>query len=388
MTANPLAIPELLDHILAFLDDPNDLCASTLVQRSWVPSSQSHLFSHIVLARELGEDGFDALGRLLAILRASQRHVDLVRELVVVGLHPGHLEHLRSLTGLTFGRLTSLELGGHGGGAFSDAESLTIQAILRIPSLVSVSLHLPFGRWQDFTRIWDRCSRSIRHVACGVLVGSVAPPHTNGPVLVGHSPQILLESFQSMNSAESTRLWLQDTTFPFDLSTLKAIKLDFPLDTFLLDVLPEALESVEILSTNNWQGIQDLSRFRCIAQLDMDVVTSMRNLNWAFLRTIAPERRAHIRAIRFHVASPFMLDPMNQLLSELQNHFPNLKVVDVSYLFHTSPLEELQLNSRIWPRRYLYGGLEMLFGTGKSFEIQVCRPIADYWSLVGIISAS
>ncbi|KAJ7651343.1 hypothetical protein FB45DRAFT_1079115 [Roridomyces roridus] len=346
MTTTPLAIPELLDYTLAILDSPRDLCASALVQRSWVQPSQAQLFSHVDLRRKHQGDGFDArLARFVAILRASQWHSDLVCELVVTYLLPRHLEHLRGLASITFSRLTSFRLTG-AGTPFSEAEALAIREILRTPSLVSLYLHLSFYRWQDFSRIWDECSRNIRHLACGVLLTSAAP--LPAPTPRGRAPRIKLESFQSLNSAEDTKLWLQDTTLPFDLSALKAIKGGSRLDSLFLDVLSEAVESIEILSTNNWQGVQDLSRCRRIAQLEINVVTNIEYSEWAFFRTIGPEVRAHLQVIRFYLVSlsTLYVDELNKLLSEIQNDFPNLKVVHISYRIEASPLEELQLKFR------------------------------------------
>ncbi|KAJ7622492.1 hypothetical protein FB45DRAFT_927824, partial [Roridomyces roridus] len=217
----------------------------------------------------------------------------------------------------------------------------TMQTLLRCPLLQCVTIYCYFQQREDFLRMWDGCSDSIRHLAyaSGTRFDFVVEPsdaHTSR-----QRRPIKLVSFHSVDSCDRTGSWLLDPSCPFDVSGLKAFRFDKPLVDPLATILAPALESLELFSTGRDDNRRDLSPYSRLVQLDMDLSLPI-DSNFRLIRTILPENRSKLRVIRFHA---FQLYRDNALklankLSSIHHDFPNLRIVQIVVLLPNTQLEK------------------------------------------------
>ncbi|KAJ7493077.1 hypothetical protein B0H11DRAFT_2007108 [Mycena galericulata] len=155
--ANPLNISELVDHTISFLTSPDDFRACALVSRSWVHPAQFRIFSKLEISSNRNDK---SLSRLLAILEDSPHLAGFISTLTIriVVIEPSYLSRLSVLP---YRRLTALSI--TCGNRLGFKESLALQQILSVPSLISAAFSCAFERREDFLRIWERCSGNIKH---------------------------------------------------------------------------------------------------------------------------------------------------------------------------------------------------------------------------------
>ncbi|KAJ7651421.1 hypothetical protein FB45DRAFT_1051146 [Roridomyces roridus] len=327
---SPLETSELLDRILSFVDTAKDLCASALVHSSWAHPAQATLFSEI---GGLFGEVQRLLSLLLPILEVSPRFARLVIKLDLVQLSKEHLERLGNIA---FPRLTTLCIDNIS--VYAEAGVVSVQKLLQNPSLLSVSVHGAFVLEEHFLRIWDGCSETIKHLSysSGNREFAFLPIEPQTP-----PRRIKLESFNAPHrNPEQTRLWLQHPSCPFDVSSLKALQTGETTGDLFGTVLAPALETIEVFSTANWWYTnRELPHLHRTSQLTISMPLSM-EAAFELLRTIRPENRQYLKAVRFVLGSPTLRilrkDDVQALvdnLSTIRNDFPNLKIVSLALPF-------------------------------------------------------
>ncbi|KAJ6498693.1 hypothetical protein DFH09DRAFT_1446337 [Mycena vulgaris] len=330
---SPLKIPELLDHTVSFLDDEEDFHACSLVNRSWVHSAQSWIFSEIDITN------VDTNSRLLAVFEDSPHLVGFVSMLRIHELEFLELGDFVKLSNLPY-----IWPPRHHATLVSKA-SLAIQRFLRIPSLVSVDLFCHFETAEDFYGIWEGCSRNIRHLTQGCYISPGNPPASLGqtPAPTSH-PRIKLDSLDIMgaNSRSGIESWFEDPRCPFDVSRLKALYFNGREDT-LRGLMHAARETIEVAFVTPLLHLVSVSALRRITdiKIPLDAFDPSFNSNvaqsFSLVRTIGEENRWRLEAIQlltllkpftYCFALPALMEFDRQLCS-FQDEFPNLKVVEI-----------------------------------------------------------
>lgn len=248
---NPLDVPELLDHALRFLDARADLHACALVNRSWVYPAQSRIFSEIEFLPddplELRIPDTDTqLSRLLAILKESPHLPGFISTLTIqiANVKP----YLERLCDLQYELLSTLNIASSSNTKLLDFQaSHALRRLLSTPTLSSVSIDASFEERRDFLRIWEKCSKNIKHLS---FWGNFLDRPTEG--FSGQAfARIKLESLADLNFAEATRRWTNNPQCPFDVSSLRAFKIPSFMDDSELhgELLSAACETIEVLAT-------------------------------------------------------------------------------------------------------------------------------------------
>ncbi|KAJ7651319.1 hypothetical protein FB45DRAFT_890254 [Roridomyces roridus] len=327
---NPLQVPELLEHILSFVALA-DLRASSLVDRSWVYPSQSRIFSTIELVPDAPLVMSSRFGRLLAALETSQHLAGFVLELGISHsarvIEPGYLERLANLP---FSRLSTLRIHSN---RLSSSDTAAVQRLLRIPSLISVTLNCRFPGWAQFLQVWDECSPSIKHLWCLPRDN----PQTREPIPYAVPRRIKLESLATSGPSDHIALWLKDSRCPFDVSGLTAFKFYSPITQSLFDVLRGSQETIRLLSLTMSSVTEIyLSRFGNLTHLDIwHLWNDGFHDDFQDLRDMAPEVRNRIEAIRFQELRMVSQDlyALDGQLANIHEYFPKLRMVQIN--FHT-----------------------------------------------------
>ncbi|KAJ7493074.1 hypothetical protein B0H11DRAFT_977219 [Mycena galericulata] len=253
--ANPMDISELVDQAISFLSSPDDFKACALVSRSWVHPAQSRIFSELAISSNRNDK---SLSRLLAILEDSPHLAGFISTLTIriVVIEPSYLSRLSLLP---YRRLTALSISC--GNRLGLEESLALQELLSVPSLVSAAFWCAFERREDFLRIWERCSVNIKHYSHWPVMYEPTPQEAIGQAFAVPK-RVKLESLHgfSFNSCTS---WLEDARCPFDISCLKAFSSSFN-DEVHGGLPATAYATIEIISSN----VCDLPRARLITNDD------------------------------------------------------------------------------------------------------------------------
>ncbi|KAJ7493028.1 hypothetical protein B0H11DRAFT_2228357 [Mycena galericulata] len=304
----PFQILELVDHTLGFLDAAEDFRACALVSRSWVYPAQSRIFAEI---------------------EASPHLVGFISCLTIRNVEVIQLSHLEALSLLPYKRLATLIVFGV---RLLEAY-LPIQRLLRIPSLTSVTMLCIFLEKEMSFRVWEGCSGNIRHLTHFTHVGGVTGGSSQASA-GAHHKRIKLHSLVDPNGSPDFESWFNHPLCPFDVSALKAYKFHRVEDQ-LPGELSGSRKTVEVAAIAPVLCAINLSVFRRLVQLEISSLGRGSDFDFMSIRTIAPENRAHLEAIRFlfpryrDTASASSLLNLDRQISGIQDDFPNLKIVEV-----------------------------------------------------------
>ncbi|KAJ7473835.1 hypothetical protein B0H11DRAFT_2195505 [Mycena galericulata] len=328
--ANPLDISELVDHTISFLISPDDFRACALVSRSWVHPAQSRIFSEIKI---ISSD--QLLSRLLAILEDSPHLAGFISALTIriVAIVPSYLSRLSLLP---YRRLTALSIGC--GNHLGFEESLALQQILSVPSLISAAFSCAFERREDFLRIWERCSVNIKHYSHWPVIDGPSPQESIGHAFTAPK-RVKLESLDCF-SFKRCELLLEDARCPFNISGLKAFS--WSVTDEVHDGLPAtAYAKVEIISINLFSHPYDLSGFQRLAQVKLTTDGRQVSSDLDTIRTMHLQNRDRLEAIQVRIYSVDNITTWIDLDSEifmLQSDFHNLKIVEIVTMMETPTL--------------------------------------------------
>ncbi|KAJ7677173.1 hypothetical protein B0H17DRAFT_1334423 [Mycena rosella] len=337
---NPLHIQELADRCIHLLSDSElSLRACSLVSRSWVHPSQSHLFAEINLeyAVAVSEASLIRTSRLLDVLDASPRLVGYVLTLSI-WLEVITPALFRRFCNLPYTSLTSLIIY-HTCIDLPSDTCVGVQQLLSLPTLLSVDLECPFADREQFLLIWKHCTANIKHLTlhCARIDDRRPAPAVDPEFAVG--PQIKLESFQT-NNLRDIQWWLDDPRCPLNFAGLKALYFSDGTDVLQRGILAPALQSVEVVMSASQVG--DLSGFECLTDLSLMVIHQNSELAFRTIATILPQSLSRLRAIRFRLTiytnsdiqsarTLFVLcSELDRRLSELRDTLPNLAIVHIS----------------------------------------------------------
>ncbi|KAJ7465349.1 hypothetical protein B0H11DRAFT_63394 [Mycena galericulata] len=190
-----------------------------------------------------------------------------------------------------------------------------------------------------FFRIWEGCSGNIRHLTHW---GNIAGGSSQASTDASHK-RIRLHSLVDWNRSPVIETWLNDPRCPFDVSALKAYKFHRVEDQ-LTGELSGARKTVEVAAIAPVVCAINLSVFRRLIQLEISSLGRGFDFDFMSIRTIAPENRAHLEAIRFLLLrfrdtdSVGLLLNLDRQISGIQDDFPNLKIVEVAVHLPTPKL--------------------------------------------------
>ncbi|KAJ7458575.1 hypothetical protein FB451DRAFT_1563927 [Mycena latifolia] len=226
-----LRIPELCDHIADYLCESSaDLKSCAFISRALTSSAQRHLFRDIVLygnglpmnAVHLPQfvDEEVPCERLCAVLKTSPHLVPFVRRLrasleaaVVV-----------PLSKIKFPNLQGLVLHRAIGRAADEGSLVGMAALIRLPSIRSVSLLFPiFHHMGDFRQIFEYHAPRLEALFIHALhVGSYAAEQPLSTPPRAHIKRLHLSPCYEYPSGK----WFVDPLFPFDFSALESLECD------------------------------------------------------------------------------------------------------------------------------------------------------------------
>ncbi|KAJ7607765.1 hypothetical protein FB45DRAFT_1131143 [Roridomyces roridus] len=326
---HPLKIPELLDLILSSVDAPQDLKASALVCRSWALPSQSRLFSSIYLHED------EVHPRLLLSALQRSHLIRLIKTLNLIDLPQSVLPRFAHIS--FYGVHT---LGFHGRSAYYRRVVCTIQKFPSSPALVSVTISCNFRRSDDFLHIWDRCSHTIMNLS--FTPGPDFNPGDSPDPAPGGSRRIKFESFGCTKSLDKIGRWLRDPSSPFDISGLKAFQCNDSIRGVFAETLAPALRTIAILSLIDPRLTQDISRFRRLQQLDLELAYPF-DEHFGVICTIRSEDRHHLQALQLHVSQleEAQAKALAHELRHLQSVFSHIKTVHLRVI---SASAEVRMN--------------------------------------------
>ncbi|KAJ7446561.1 hypothetical protein FB451DRAFT_1291588 [Mycena latifolia] len=359
---NALVIAELLEQCIDFLagsePDIRDLRACSLVGRSWVRPAQYHIFSTIRIEhRTVSLPILDPRApRLLDILDASPHLIGCISALYIeVPLAPPNL--LRFLN-LPFTRLSSLHLGHYT--TLLPEGAVSLKRLLSAPTLLSLDIGGNVVNREQFLRIWEHSSPTIKHLAlsCNATTDQTAPYVDSAP-----RRHIRLDSFE-IDSIKNIEWWLGDPRCPLDFSSLRALKLRMSRDVRAITQGPLAaqIEKVKVLALGHIRPITqsvDLSGFEQLT--DLCLQTHPRNPASPFetLLTIRPESRPYLSVLRF-IMTPARDNPrdsfysfcslLDRALADLpvRDQFPNLTIMHIT-VFAATPVLTMSADSDYFP---------------------------------------
>ncbi|KAJ7106293.1 hypothetical protein C8R44DRAFT_886168 [Mycena epipterygia] len=344
--ANPLHIPELVEHCIGFLhpsDLESDLHACSLVNRSWVYAAQSRIFAEITLdsARYFSRtvDMTRRASRLLETLDASPHLIRFISALYI-DMEAVKPQNFLRFCNLLYPCLNSLYIGSSSD--LPSEASLAMKRLLSLPSLVSFDASFTFAHGDDFLQIWEACSPTIKHLSLQSPVGKIQTPASSDIGLPSRKRS-------NLESLKFTRLndvqwWLDDSRFPFDFSSLKALSCGADTDeVFQGNTLAPALKTIEILTTSVLN--RDISSFERLTELSVPIPGMDSRSTFYTIRTIPLQNRVRIRVIKFRLISSSRIHRLveacrriDREISVLRAQFPNLTVVHITVPTETPAL--------------------------------------------------
>ncbi|KAJ7662560.1 hypothetical protein DFH06DRAFT_355356 [Mycena polygramma] len=233
---NPLSVQELLDHCICFLrDSPSDLKMCALVSRRWVNGAQSLLFQKILI------DTSDRWLKLQSTLQSSPHLIRHIQSLIVRPISLSD-DAFSAVCNFAFTDLRHLYVSGMSPWHTSPS-ILPLEALLGRPTLSHIIVDTPAT--PNFFPLWDRCSRSLRHLELSFDLGASERYH---PSADRPLPPIPLESLRIMTMGQVGAIgdWLTDSMGPFDLTNLRVLSIVNRPDD-LWRVLRPAFRSIKAL---------------------------------------------------------------------------------------------------------------------------------------------
>ncbi|KAJ7662575.1 hypothetical protein DFH06DRAFT_1190358, partial [Mycena polygramma] len=235
---NPLFVQELLDHCISFLrNSSSDLKMCALVSRRWVNGAQSLLFQKILI------DTSDRWLKLQSTLQSSPHLIRHIQRLIITPISLSD-DAFSAVCNFTFTDLRQLYVYGMSP-SHPPPSILPLKALLSRPTVNHIILQLDTAVTPSFFSLWDRCSRSLRHLELYFSHGTSGQyhPRTDTP-----PPPIPLESLRimTMSRVGDAAAWLTHRMGPFDLTDLRVLSIvNRPED--LWRVLPSTFRSIKAL---------------------------------------------------------------------------------------------------------------------------------------------
>ncbi|KAJ7622267.1 hypothetical protein FB45DRAFT_1031935 [Roridomyces roridus] len=330
-----LHIPELVEEIFGYADT-QDLPTHALVCPTWTHAVQSRIFSHIQIG-DHWRSSYHGARRISALLNILHQSPHLAAFVLTLDLRLAHtimVDDFERLcrSGFTILRALCLSLPSPLPSRFLPS----IQTLLALESLTSVTLDFQFQHVEDLVEVWRDSSPSIRHVefprAQSVKPSGISAPST----CLDPYPKIQLDTFMGVD-------WLlDDPRCPFDLSRLAAFRCcrDFGAHAPPRALLDAARDAVVIVSADTQFSIVNLSIFERLTQLGIAIPG---RYNFAYgvasIMTIPAQARSQIRALRLSISTMVGKDPpvieVARGISEIQAVLPNLRIVVVVGEFQT-----------------------------------------------------
>ncbi|KAJ7101790.1 hypothetical protein C8R44DRAFT_887973 [Mycena epipterygia] len=292
---------ELVDHIMAFLhDSPADWPACALVSRACVHTAQSYIFRQICFlsAQSVNEDRW---ARFQRISDTSPHLIRYIRQLHIIDFAVSPQTFL-AICNFPFVRLdgASVHLK-----ALVPSSTLAMQQLLSLSTLRRVQISCNSTSLQDFSQIWDRCSRSLKHLELTCYLKDSQGFHS-----VQQSSSVIgLESL-ALRSV-GIRQWLTHTHCPLDFSGLRALSMYGNTELLASQRFAPALQSIQTLDLTpefNKPAV-DLSAFPKLTLLRICLSSGSWRWVLATLSTITPS--SCIMSIIF--VDSFVGIPLDQL---------------------------------------------------------------------------
>ncbi|KAJ7633124.1 hypothetical protein FB45DRAFT_1148623 [Roridomyces roridus] len=238
-------VQELVDYCIDFLCDSRpDLQRCALVCRSWVRPAQRLLFRNWTFLDGVPDsrrlDALEHLSHSPELLHATvrlQTRLSFLDEPNFSALLP----HLRRLRELHVGGVSPWSTS-----ALSSTAMVNLGALLDLPLIQRVELAYTYLDLTAFLRIWDGCSKNIKHLVLKerVIDGGVdiweSLPSSGNRVAEMH--------LDSLDISDDDIGWLATDAFPFGLSQLTTLSLTVYSETlFDWSALGIALATIESL---------------------------------------------------------------------------------------------------------------------------------------------
>ncbi|KAJ6473431.1 hypothetical protein C8R47DRAFT_1145488 [Mycena vitilis] len=243
---SPLLVPELLDHCISFLRwSPSHLKSCALVSHLWVHGAQALLFREIFIRSR------DSWLRLQVTFQSSPHLIRHIQSLTVSPIDFSD-DALSATFNFAFANLRELFAY-----AIPPPSILLLQELVSQPNLTHITLHFGAAITRDFFSLWERCTRSLRHLELFLAPGS--SPHYRSPTNRS-LPSIPLESLRviTYDPVGDVGDWLSDPLGPFDLSNLRVLSISNENESWR--DLPPTFRSITALEiTAQESGMFDLS---------------------------------------------------------------------------------------------------------------------------------
>ncbi|KAJ7662584.1 hypothetical protein DFH06DRAFT_1190390 [Mycena polygramma] len=235
---NPLLVQELLDQCISFLREfPSDLKTCALVSRLWVNGAQALLFQKIFIGSS------DTWLKLQGTLQISPHLTRHIQSLIVRAILFSD-DAFSAVCNFAFTNLRQLYVYGMSP-SHPPPSILPLQELLSRPTLSHIILHFETAITRSFFPLWERCSRSLRHLE---LYSSPGSPSHYLSRTDRSLPPIPLESLRIMTMGRVGDIgdWLSNPLGPFDLSNLRVLSIvNCPED--LWRALPPIFRSITAL---------------------------------------------------------------------------------------------------------------------------------------------
>lgn len=259
----PFGVQELVDHCIGFLVGSTkekqrtsaDLRSCALVARSWVQTSQRHLFATIIFPIKPITDITPPPDyyRETANIRTSQLleawdaspHLARYTKSLAISLEKVDFEKLLRVCHVPFTHLSYLSLSGYS--AISSDTSSAVRQLLRLPSLISVTQVCRFQDRDALLDMWEHCSPSIEHITLFCF----SPEETHTGREPADNSRLRLKSLNILSSANNDWWWQDGVYSPFDLSALKSLACYWDPSSAQVLRSPSfasALRSIEVLT--------------------------------------------------------------------------------------------------------------------------------------------
>ncbi|KAJ7698981.1 hypothetical protein B0H17DRAFT_317093 [Mycena rosella] len=281
--ANPLNIPELLEHCMGFLRDlAPDLKASALVSHSWASAAQPHLFREVAFGSSKMERRWPRLDTILNTSPHLIRHIH--RLYITCNIQsPPSIEMFAAICNFPFTRLSHVSVSQEA--TLSLPTAIAMQELLSLPTLTHVKIECHFTQPSIFRQIWDRCSPSVMHLDLSCTQAAINSILNHDIPVVS---SVRLESLQTATIGIRTNRggWTQ-TICPLNISGLKVLSIGPHKEIIRWQRMLPALGT--LLALNLYiVDIVDLSLFPTLVLLRVFVSSTALQTALDIFSTIAP----------------------------------------------------------------------------------------------------
>ncbi|KAF7354031.1 hypothetical protein MVEN_01089900 [Mycena venus] len=322
---NPLYVEEILEHCLTYLcHSTHDMMACALVSRHWVYAAQSQLYRDPPIRGMLARECPDIHRKWAQFIETLESSPHLIRHVRRLSLKVDKMAGLETVSRICFFPFTHLDSVLLSFGLIWVPYVDAFQQLLSLPSLRRVKLQCNICGWEDFARLWDRCSPTLRHLELGFN-------HLRSPV-VQEPPvslvdcrgiPVVLESLH-LTSKRISHYRFTQPSCPFDISTLKLLRIGHRVEVQLQDfgVAIQNIETLAIVVNVNLRNLS-FSAFPKLTSLHIRMLTDssllQNDLLLQLLSTIGPTSsiREIIFCSKFSYQSPEFYEHLDAKLSSL-----------------------------------------------------------------------